>query len=154
MWRRLTVGNWNVLEEGSATLVGPLPLGQGTAVSQVSSVTSVTAWRQTAAEPSPASYSKSQKQRPQQCLHSQPPDTNWGQSPTEGQEGLQLSRQTGSSVTSKPKTCTCCNYSDQGRSPCWQGLCPERGLVGWEVLCVVPSLWFIGHWWCHSLSCI
>lgn len=64
MWRKLTVGNWNVLEEGSATLVGPLPLGQGTAVSQVSGVTSVTGWRQTAAEPSAASYSKSKKQRP------------------------------------------------------------------------------------------
>lgn len=29
MWRKLTVGNWNVLEEGSATLVGPLPRDRG-----------------------------------------------------------------------------------------------------------------------------
>ena len=70
MWRRLVVGNRNVLEEGSATLPGLLPLGRGTGASQVLDVTSVTGWRQTSAEPSPASRSKSHSQRPQQCLYS------------------------------------------------------------------------------------
>lgn len=46
------------------------PLGRGTAVSQVLDVTSVTGWRQTSAEPSPASCSKSYSHRPQQCLYS------------------------------------------------------------------------------------
>ena len=138
MWRRLVVGNCNVLEEGSATLPGPLPLGRGTAVSQVLDVTSVTGWRQTSAEPSPASRSKSHSHTPTMPLFTVP-HTKWGQSPAKGQEGPSQSRRTSSSVTLKPKTCTCCNYSDQGRSPCWQGLLPEQRLMRFSVWCPVSG---------------
>ena len=65
------------------------------------------------------------------------PHTQRGQHRAEGQEGSSQSRRTSSSVALQPKTCTCCNYRDQGRAPRWQGLCPERGLVrfsGWPLV--------------------
>ena len=65
------------------------------------------------------------------------PHTQRGQRRAEGQEGSSQSRRTSSSVTLQPKTCTCCNYRDQGRAPGWQGLCPEQGFVrfsGWPLV--------------------
>lgn len=49
MWKRLTVVNWNFLEEGSATLVGSFPVGRVSGVRSLewTPLTSVICWRQT-----------------------------------------------------------------------------------------------------------
>lgn len=139
MRRRLVVGNCNVLEEGSATLPGPLSPG-----TRDSSVTGVgchlcdrletdISWTLTC-----QLLQVLQSQAPTMPLF-MVPHTKRGQSHAKCQEGPSQSRRTSSSVTLKPKTCSCCNYSDQGRSLCWQGLRPEQHLVRFSLWCPVSG---------------
>lgn len=145
MWRRLVVGNCSVLEEGSATSPGPLPLGRGTEVSQVLDVTSVTGWRQTSAEPSPASRFKSHSHRPQQCLYSRFHTLSGDKVALKVKRGhhsqdgpAQVSHWSQKLV---PAAITVTRAGPRaGRASVLSGTL-------WGSL-VVPGLWFLGHcWW-------
>lgn len=78
--KKITAVNWNILEVGSATLVGPLPMGRGRAMSQVSGLFTASYLCDSLEtdhrlSPHSPACSKSDKKKKQQCLYSRLPCT-------------------------------------------------------------------------------
>lgn len=147
MWRRLTLGNWNRLEQGSANLAVLLPLGWGTAVSPC--------------QVSPLWLTGDRRHR-----SPHPPVTprpiSWGPNNAFIHGTHMLSGDKGPLEVKRG-----CHYQVSHRSqnlipaatPVFRavlvvaGPAPVLGMgLGWEVLCTVPVLWLLGRWRCHSSS--